>query len=142
MHKLHEPTAKLADALIKDHVVSRIWDRDISAWKANPGTPDAASIATRLGWLDVARTMAPDIERAAALGNAVKAEGVEAVYLLGMGGSSLCAEVLRTSHAASGKDRDGWPELHVLDTTDEQALTSVAARMAPEHTRLLPEFSV
>jgi glucose-6-phosphate isomerase len=130
MHKLHEPTSKLADTLIANHVVSRIWDRDISAWKAAAGTPDAASISTRLGWLDVGRTMAPELERVAALGEAVRAEGVEAVYLLGMGGSSLCAEVLRSVYGVA----EGYPELFVLDTTDEHTIAGVAARMAPERT--------
>jgi hypothetical protein len=44
----------------------------------------------------------------------VKAAGFSHVLLLGMGGSSLCPEVLSRTF---GK-RDGYPELHVLDSTD------------------------
>src|SRR5690348_13770094 len=83
-----------ADKLIREQYVRRIWDRDISAWGASPNTADARSIETRLGWLDVAHTTATELGRVVAVGNSVKAEGIRHVYLLGMGGSSLCAEVI------------------------------------------------
>lgn len=133
MHIQYAPAATLADELLRDHVVSRIWARDIATWHAAPGTADAQSIATRLGWLDVAQTMAPHLDRVVALGAAAKEEGVEAVYLLGMGGSSLCAEVLRAVYGIA----DGHPELVVLDTTDERTITSAASRMDPARTWLL-----
>lgn len=119
--------ARLADALIHDHVVSKIWDRDISAWGATPGGADAKSIATRLGWLDVAKTTAPEIDRVLKLAEDVKVQGVRSVYLLGMGGSSLCAEVMRAVFGVA----EGYPDLIVLDTTDERTLATVAARLEP-----------
>jgi glucose-6-phosphate isomerase len=51
-------------------------------------------------------------------------------YLLGMGGSSLCAEVLRAVYGVA----DSHLDLVVLDTTDEETLTSVASRINPEQT--------
>lgn len=133
MHIQYEPAATLAEQLLRDRVVSRIWARDIGAWHATPGTADAQSIATRLGWLDVAQTMAPHLDRVVALGAAAKEEGVEAVYLLGMGGSSLCAEVLRSVYGMAG----GHPGLFVLDTTDERTITAAASRMDPARTWFL-----
>ena len=125
---IHFPAgARVADALIHEHVVGRIWNRDISVWRAAPGSSDAKSIETRLGWLDVARTTAPEIDRVAALGEAAKSEGIRAVYLLGMGGSSLCAEVMRSVFGVA----EGYPDLFVLDTTDERTITSAAARLEP-----------
>jgi glucose-6-phosphate isomerase len=123
----YQPAARLADAFLHDRVVSRIWDRDLSVWGAEPGSPEARSIETRLGWLDVAKTLAPELDRVAALGKAVKEEGIRAVYLLGMGGSSLCAEVLRSVFGI-GK---GFPELFVFDTTDERTIAGAAARLEP-----------
>jgi glucose-6-phosphate isomerase len=117
--------AEASDRLLKDRVVSRIWARDISVWGATPGTADARAIATRLGWLDVARTMAGELERVARLAHAARGERVKAVYLLGMGGSSLCAEVLCSVYGTA----DGFPQLFVLDTTDEQTITTAGARM-------------
>ena len=97
----YQPALDLLDRFLQERLVSRIWDRDIAAWGAAPGSADAKSIATRLGWLDIGETMRPHLERLAALGEAARAEQIEAVYLLGMGGSSLCAEVLRVASSAS-----------------------------------------
>jgi glucose-6-phosphate isomerase len=126
----YEPAAALAAKLLHERVVSRIWQRDISVWSAEPNSDAAKSIASRLGWLDVATTMRPHLDRVAALGRAAHDEGVRSVYLLGMGGSSLCAEVLRSVYGIA----PGWPELFVLDTTDEATITTAAERMDPGST--------
>lgn len=131
-----KPAAQLADALLANRTVSRIWDRDPSAWNAAADPTAVASIRTRLGWLDVARTMAPQIEHVTSLAEAARAEGVEAVYLLGMGGSSLCAEVLRST-VQHGSTPEGCSELFVLDTTDETTIVTAAGRMDPERTWFL-----
>ncbi|MEN3337309.1 MAG: transaldolase / glucose-6-phosphate isomerase, partial [Acidobacteriota bacterium] len=133
MKTQYDPAAQVTDTFLHDHTVSRIWKRDIRVWGASPGTPEAKSIETRLGWLDVATTMAPHLERVVALGTAARAEGIRAVYLLGMGGSSLCAEVLRMVLGV----REGYPELFVLDTTDERTITAAAARLEPASTMFL-----
>ena len=125
-----EPAAELAGRLLQDHIVSRIWQRDVSVWDAEPGSAAARSIASRLGWLDVGTTMRPHLDRLTALGHAAREEGVREVYLLGMGGSSLCAEVLRSVYGVT----PGAAELFVLDTTDERTITQAAARMDPERT--------
>ncbi len=123
-----EPAARLVETLLANRTVSRIWDRDPYAWSVAPAAPAAESIGSRLGWLDVARTMAPHLDRVGALGAAARREQVAAVYLLGMGGSSLCAEVLRSVHGVA----PGHPDLFVLDTTDETAITAAAGRLNPE----------
>src|SRR6185436_20658262 len=47
------------------------------------------------------------------------------VVVLGMGGSSLCAEVIRR---VFGK-RDGFPELLVLDSTVPEAVSALEAKI-------------
>lgn len=126
----YQAAATLADRLLHDKVVERIWNRDPGAWSAEPGSADARSIETRLGWLDIGSTMPPHMAQVERLRDDVRAEGFEAVYLLGMGGSSLCAEVLRSVFGVS----EGYPQLTVLDTTDELTLTGAAARMDPRRT--------
>jgi glucose-6-phosphate isomerase len=126
----YEPAAQLADRLLRERVVSRIWDRDVSVWGAEPGSAAARSIATRLGWLDVGTTMPPHMDRVVALGDAARSGNVGAVYLVGMGGSSLCAEVLKSVYAAQG----GPLQLHVLDTTDERTLRQAAEPIVPDRT--------
>jgi len=72
----YPPAARAADTFIHNHAVQRIWERDISVWRAEPGSADARSIQTRLGWLDVAHTIQPELGRIAALTDAVKTEGI------------------------------------------------------------------
>ena len=126
----YPPAAHAADTFIHDHAVQRIWERDIRVWHAEPGSADAKSIQTRLGWLDVAHTINPEFARIAALADAVKTEGIRAVYLLGMGGSSLCAEVIGSVFDA----RQDYPHLTVLDTTDEHTITRAARQSNPSET--------
>src|SRR5687768_15449972 len=120
----------LSDRLLQDAIVEKIWKRDPAAWKAAPGGADAQSIATRLGWLDVGHTMKPHMPDVHRLRDEVRQARFEAVYLLGMGGSSLCAEVLRSVFGVA----DGFPQLFVLDTTDERTLTNAAGRLDPART--------
>jgi transaldolase / glucose-6-phosphate isomerase len=102
------------DALDAAQVTRRIWARDPTVWKDDPGTPE---IRDRLGWLTVGKAMAQQVAPLRAFANEVRSE-LERVVLCGMGGSSLAPEVLwRTFGAASG-----YPSLHVLDSTDPAAV--------------------
>jgi len=56
----------------------------------------------------------------------VRADGLDAVVLLGMGGSSLAPEVLRQTFGADG--------FHVLDTTHPAAIRELEASLDLEHT--------
>ena len=120
----------LSDQLLKDAVVEKIWNRDPAAWRAAPGSADADSISNRLGWLDIGETMPPHMKQVHRLRDEVRTEGFETAYLLGMGGSSLCAEVLRSVFGIA----EGFPQLAVLDTTDELTLGNALARLNPTKT--------
>ena len=133
MHKAYDAATRLSDALLKDEVVERIWKRDPSVWRAAPGSADEKSISTRLGWLDAPSGMQAHRERLDSLKDAIHREHLETVYLLGMGGSSLCAEVLRSIYGSA----PGFPDLVVLDTTDERTLMSATERLTPERTLFL-----
>ncbi len=60
-------------------------------------------------------------------------DGIETIYLLGMGGSALCAEVMRAIYGV----RPGYPSLVVMDTTDEAAISAAVRRLEPEQTLFL-----
>src|SRR3954467_10398711 len=122
MKNYYPAAVDAADMLIQQQTIRRIWDRDVSVWGAASGSADAKSIQTRLGWLDVAHTTASELGRVHALANAVKADGIRTVYLFGMGGSGLCAEVMAAVFGV-GKY---YPRLVVLDTTDERTITTAA----------------
>ena len=114
-------------------LIGRIWRRDVSVWTADPTGDVARAISNRLGWLDVPTGMKPELDRVEALADEVKRDGISTVYLLGMGGSSLCAEVMRSVYGV----RDGHPDLVVMDTTDEAAIHGAIARLEPQRTLFL-----
>lgn len=119
------------DTLVADDVVARIWARDATVFA--PARTDAAvarAVLNRLGWLTTPHDMESEAGRVRAFADEAKAEGLDRVVLLGMGGSSLCAEVLRDAGGAE----PGWPDLVVLDTTDEGAIHREAAVIDPART--------
>ena len=110
-------------------VALRIWERDPDLWK--PGdSGHAAVIRNRLGWLDITRLMRERLAELVGLGEEVRGAGWNDCVLLGMGGSSLCPEVLRTSFGSAR----GQPVLHVLDTTDPVAIATLTRALDPHHT--------
>ena len=92
--------------------------RDPSLWKEEEAHQDV--VRNRLGWLDVAGTMEKEIDRLVRFAAEVKNDGIRHVLLLGMGGSSLCPEVLAATFGAS----DGYPDLAILDSTDPAAVAA------------------
>lgn len=102
---------------------SRLWNRDPTLWF----DPPRDEIDNRLGWLTPGGTESIGaIEEFAA---EARAEGLEDVVLLGMGGSSLAPEVF----ASVFRDADG-PKLTVLDSTHPDAVSRVADAVDPETT--------
>ena len=74
------------------HAVERLWAQDHRLWK-----PDPTDIANRLGWLTIIEYMTDRTEELRAFAASAKKRGIRDVVLLGMGGSSLGPEVLRTT---------------------------------------------
>ncbi len=98
--------------------VRRLWQRDASLWT---GTDEA----NWLGWLGITEdqiTHGEDLRRVA---EEAKNEGFKHVLLLGMGGSSLCPEVLRMTFGKIA----GFPELHVLDSTDPSQIKAFEGKV-------------
>jgi transaldolase/glucose-6-phosphate isomerase len=100
----------------QDEIIRRIWDKDPLVWKRESSHQQI--ISARLGWLDVINSEDDFYEPIHQLQEEVKARGFTHALLLGMGGSSLAAEVMRQTFGII----DGFPELIVLDTTDPQAI--------------------
>jgi len=116
---------KLADAA-RDDVSGRVRDGDATLW-APADTPE---VSNRLGWLTIAERMTGEIDELEAFAAQVRDEGVRDVVLLGMGGSSLAPEVLRRTFAP----REGYPRLHVLDSTDAATILRVGDAVDLERT--------
>ena len=87
--------------------MKRLWNRDASLWTGS----DEGSW---LGWLDIIDEQIAQQDQLQKVAKEVQARGFEHVLLLGMGGSSLCPEVLRMTFGRIPH----FPTLHVLDSTD------------------------
>src|ERR1700728_3282411 len=85
--------------------IPRLWQRDKSVWT---GTDENKW----LGWLTSAA--AADVADYEDFTQRVKGQKFSDAVVLGMGGSSLGPEVL----AETFPHKDGFPRLHVLDSTD------------------------
>ena len=131
----HPPDASLGDyaaavddamkALERDKVVARIWSKDHTVWR-----PEPREIANRLGWLTVTDLMRSQLPRLEDFARQVREAGFRHVVLLGMGGSSLCSEVLRQTFGSA----PGFPELLVLDSTVPAWVQGVTEAIEPSHT--------
>jgi transaldolase / glucose-6-phosphate isomerase len=121
-YKLPQPLQQAVAASIEDwknnNKVARLWQKDASLWT---NTDEA----NWLGWLTVTEEQLRDIETLKKLCEETKKARFKHALLLGMGGSSLCPEVLRLTF---GKI-PGFPELHVLDSTDPAQIQAIEKKL-------------
>ena len=101
----------------------KLWAKDPSLWTQDPEVQK--QIQNRLGWLSVLRPMKQARAEIMDLVQSVREQGFRHVLLLGMGGSSLCAEVFRNTYGVA----EGYPDLQILDSTDPAAILETERRM-------------
>lgn len=94
--------------------VRRLWKRDATLWSGRDEDQ-------WLGWLHIVDQQLAGAERFTALASEVEREGFSHALVLGMGGSSLCPEVMSLTFGKA----DGFPELLVLDSTDPARIRSL-----------------
>ncbi len=94
--------------------VDRFWKKDPSLW-----TRDGEE--KWMGWIDIVERQQKDLGTFAELGGDVESGDFSAALILGMGGSSLCPEVL----AKTFGQRPGFPALHIVDSTDPAEVMAI-----------------
>jgi transaldolase / glucose-6-phosphate isomerase len=102
----------------KSDKVRRLWRADASLWSG-------ADENHWLGWLGITDDQVAHSGNLTSLAAEVKQAGFKHLLLLGMGGSSLCPEVLRLTFGKIA----GFPELHVLDSTDPAQIKAIEAKV-------------
>lgn len=120
---LTERATAAMQAASADEVVKRIWEKDASLWTS--GEANARVIGNSLGWLTVADEMIGVADELAEFAATIRAQGFRHVMICGMGGSSLCPEVL----ARTFGQQAGFPELLVLDSTDPDVIAAFQERI-------------
>src|SRR5216684_1283568 len=98
--------------------VGRLWARDASLWTGGDE-------GKWLGWLSIVTEQQQNATRFTKFAEEVEDAGFSHALLLGMGGSSLCPEVFRKTFGKIG----GFPELHVLDSTDPAQIKAVEKKI-------------
>ena len=102
------------DALREQNIVRRVWERDPSVWSNGDEN-------RWLGWLRLPMQDPDAVALTVEFASGITAEGMTDVVLLGMGGSSLAPEVMREIIGRA----EGYPALHVIDSTDPRQILSV-----------------
>jgi transaldolase / glucose-6-phosphate isomerase len=98
--------------------VRRLWQHDASLWTGEDE-------ANWLGWLDVTGEQLANAAKLKEFADEVKSAGFSDILLLGMGGSSLCPEVLALTFGQT----PGFPRLHILDSTDPAQIRTVEKKL-------------
>ena len=101
----------------------KIWRKDAALWKSED--EHTKIIRNSLGWVTVLEQVSAAAEELAAFSARIRNDGFKHIMLLGMGGSSLCPEVFRRTFGKT----PGFPELHVLDSTDPATVAAFEAKV-------------
>lgn len=120
--KLPAHLAAQVDATIADWQANdrarRLWRGDASLWTG-------ADESKWVGWLGIVDDQIAHIQHLKDIAAEALAGGFTHALLLGMGGSSLCPEVMRMTFGAIS----GFPELHVLDSVDPAQIQAIEKKI-------------
>ncbi|HEX4074210.1 MAG TPA: bifunctional transaldolase/phosoglucose isomerase [Candidatus Acidoferrales bacterium] len=117
-YRLPDTLAQAVKATLEDwkanNKVKRLWARDASLWTN-------ADESKWLGWLGITEEQLASRDKFEKIAGEVRDAGFKHAVLLGMGGSSLCVEVLKLTFG----NTPGFPQVHVLDSTDPAQVKAV-----------------
>jgi len=122
MSGLPAPLAQAVKATLDDwkvnNKVQRLWARDASLWTN-------ADEGKWLGWLDIVQQQISRSETFQKIAAEIRGAGFTHAVLLGMGGSSLCVEVLKLTFGKFA----GAPEILVLDSTSPAQIKTLESKL-------------
>ena len=125
----------VADSVVKriaqleaDAVPARLWKPDPTLWTTDP--EGQAEVQKRMGWLDSPEKARASLPAYKAFADQIHGEKIGRVLVLGMGGSSLTAEVLSSLQAAA--DIVAPVSLAILDSTDPEQVSLASGNFPPD----------
>ncbi|MGH9440557.1 MAG: transaldolase family protein, partial [Terriglobia bacterium] len=98
--------------------VRRLWARDAALWTG-------ADESKWMGWLGITEDQLSHKHHLESIAAEAREAGFTQALLLGMGGSSLCPDVMATTFGKIA----GYPQLHVLDSTDPSQIRAVEKKI-------------
>lgn len=114
--------------LVKTQFMSRLWSADSSLFGENADLK--AVVANRLGWLESPAWLKTRVDELSEFAMDIQAEGFQHVVLLGMGGSSLCPEVLARVFGLPSYMKS----FDIIDTTDPTFIARIESKIELKRT--------
>lgn len=125
LHDFEDAVARRLRQWRHEDLSERLQARDPRLWSVHR----PPELMDRMGWLDLPLRSASDLEEITAFAEEVRAAGLDHVVVLGMGGSSLAAEMFAGVLPVAGRST-----LEVLDSTHPAAVREAGERLDPERT--------
>ncbi|MDD2922736.1 MAG: bifunctional transaldolase/phosoglucose isomerase, partial [Anaerolineales bacterium] len=111
-----------------DSVPARIWAHDPALWATDEA--GQAEVKIRLGWLNSVDDARARLDGYLSFAKQIHDEGIDRVLVIGMGGSSLTAEVL--SSLLAGANIEAKLSLAILDSADPSQVAQAFEDCPPE----------
>ena len=111
-----------------DSVPARLWNHDPTLWTKDP--VGQAEVKIRMGWMNSPDKARQRLKEYQAFAEEIREEKIDRVLVLGMGGSSLTAEVFSSLLAAANVDAS--LSLAILDSTDPAQVAKIAEEYPPD----------
>jgi transaldolase/glucose-6-phosphate isomerase len=129
---LADSVSKRLSQLEADSAPARLWKHDPSLWAPAKDKAGQHEVTIRMGWLDSTDKARKKLSEYQAFAKEVQSAGMDRVLVLGMGGSSLTAEVFSLLMSANGLKPS--LALGILDSTDPAQVAEAAKNYPPEKT--------
>ncbi len=123
-----DPVSRRINKLETDSVPARICKHDPTLWATDEA--GKAEIVIRMGWLDSTDKARKKLKEYRSFAKEIHKAKIDRVLVLGMGGSSLTAEVFSSLQAAAGIKAP--LSLAILDSTDPVQVALAAEQFPPE----------
>jgi transaldolase/glucose-6-phosphate isomerase len=128
INPLADSVARRLATLQADSVADRLWAHDPTLWASD--SAGQAEVKIRLGWLHSIEDARTRLDGYLSFAKQIHEEGIDRVLVIGMGGSSLTAEVLSSLLAAA--NFEAKLSLAILDSTDPQQVALAAEQYPPD----------
>lgn len=126
--KYKRSVEKVLEKFEEGNLIDRIWENDSTIWKEGKGYDEL--IKNRLGWLTLPVSMKSNCDEIISFADEIIKEKFSCALVLGMGGSTMCPEVLSETF---GVKKD-FLKLFVLDSTDPQSVFGIENSIDVEKT--------
>jgi transaldolase/glucose-6-phosphate isomerase len=125
-----DSVSKTLSQLETDSVPARLWKHDPFLWAPAKDKAGQHEVTIRMGWLDSTDKARKKLKEYESFAKEIKKAKIDRVLVLGMGGSSLTAEVFSSMQAAAGIKAP--LSLAILDSTDPAQVVLAAGQFPPD----------